>query len=183
MSFFHFMYTFVEVMMRFLWSMSVAFLSLAYILLFFMLHSCLEVKIPWSVCHMFLFIWDIHINTHKTSNITFSKMLCLLSYPTHCVPCTKYGTLSFCSMCSVKWFALINLQIWKLNKLLIERTLGECILIYQIYQARLWERVLNRLANLAIRHAFSNLSLVNLISKETNLVFCLSVHKLIYSLN
>ena len=41
----------------------------------------------------------------------------------------------------------------------------------------------HREASQAIQHAFSKLSLVNLISKDTNLVFYLSVNPLIHSSN
>ena len=43
--------------------------------------------------------------------------------------------------------------------------------------------MLNREACRAIQHAFSKPSLVNLISKDVNLVFYLSVYKLVHSSN
>ena len=51
-----------------------------------------------------------------------------------------------------------------------QRILGE-----QDYQARLRERLLNGKACRAIQHAFSNPSLVNLISKDANLVSFISL--------
>ena len=45
---------------------------------------------------------------------------------------------------------------------------------YQVYQAMLWERLSNREACQAIRLAFSKPSMVNLVSKDADLVFCLS---------
>ena len=51
-------------------------------------------------------------------------------------------------------------------------------------RCRLWEPLLNREAvSLVIQHASSKLSLVNLISKNANLFFYLSVYLLIHSLN
>ena len=54
---------------------------------------------------------------------------------------------------------------------------------YQVYQARLWECLLNCEACRAIQHAFPKPSLVNLISKDRNMVFYPSVYKLSHSSN
>ena len=57
------------------------------------------------------------------------------------------------------------------------------VFLYQVYLARLRECLLNHKACRAIQHAFSKLSLVNLIAKDMNLVFYLSVYKLVHSSN
>ena len=53
---------------------------------------------------------------------------------------------------------------------------------YKVYQVRLGERLLNREACQNMQYAFSKPSLVNLISKDTNLVFYSLVNKLVHSL-
>ena len=57
----------------------------------------------------------------------------------------------------------------------IKRILGECILI-----SNLQGNALRTFVGRAIQHAFSKQSLVNLISKDANLVFYLSVYPLFH---
>ena len=62
------------------------------------------------------------------------------------------------------------------------KILGEYLLISSLTDIRLWERLFNREACQAVWRVLSKSSLVNLISKDTNLVFCLSVSNLDHSL-
>ena len=49
------------------------------------------------------------------------------------------------------------------------------VFLYQVYQTRLQEHLLNRKPCRAIQHAFSKLSLENLITNEANLVISFQV--------
>ena len=60
------------------------------------------------------------------------------------------------------------------NSLTVNREYKVSVFWYQVYHARLWECLLNREACQAIQYAFSKPSLINLISKDMNLVVYLS---------
>ena len=64
-----------------------------------------------------------------------------------------------------------------------KRILGECLSIISFPGKALRTLLLNRNACLAIQHAFSKPCLVNLISKDVNLVFNLLAFKLAHSSN
>ena len=65
---------------------------------------------------------------------------------------------------------------------LINRIQGSRFL-YQVYQARLRQRMSNCSTSLAILQAFLKLCLVNLISKDTHLVFSIYTSKWSFHIN
>ena len=73
--------------------------------------ACLHINKTFTRGAVVIFPEKAHIYCRKLYNVTFSVMLCVLSYPTHKSPSTMYGTLSVVRMCSVTFFALISAQI------------------------------------------------------------------------
>ena len=67
------------------------------------------------------------------------------------------------------------------NEAQLHREYRVSVFWYQVYQARLLECLLSHKAWRAIQHTILKLCLVNFISKDTNLVFYLSVNKLFHS--